>query len=96
MPRAGDLAPAEAGADLEALCGRDGHHRVREGGFQFVEAGFAEARGDVAQHAGDGAAYGVLLVAVFGYEGFHALRGRGGGAADGEVGVDCAAVDCGY
>ena len=58
--RAGHLRAAEAGADLEGLGRGDGEHRVRELGLELVEDGLAEAGGDVADHAGDGAADGVV------------------------------------
>lgn len=58
--RARDLGPAEAGTDLEGLGGGDGEHGVPELGLEFVEDGLAEAGGDVADDAGDGAADGVV------------------------------------
>lgn len=41
VDRARDLGTAEAGPDLEALGRGDAEHGVREGGFEFVEAGLA-------------------------------------------------------
>lgn len=62
-------------------------------GFQFVEAGLAEARGAVADDTGDGAADAVCAVAVFGNQTLHALGRFVVGAAHGEVAVDVVAGD---
>ena len=81
----------EAGADLEALDGGDAHHGVAEEGLELVEAGLAEARGRVADDAGDGAAGGVVGI----FQLLDALLHAGGGvrvrAADGEELVDAGA-----
>lgn len=61
--------------------------------LELVEAGLAEPDGDFADHAGDGAANAVVVVAVvldgFGYAGCGFI----GGAAGGHEGVDGVAVD---
>jgi hypothetical protein len=82
---------AEAGADLESLDGGDAEHGVAEGGLELVEAGLAEARGGVADDAGDGAARRVVGVAQLGDEGLHLLRGVRVRAADGQELVDAGA-----
>lgn len=87
------MGAAEAGADLEGLCGGDAEHGVGEDGFQFVEAGLAESGGAVADHAGYGAADAVLTVAEVGDELFHALGGFVVRAAYGQERVDVLAGD---
>ncbi|KAJ0158688.1 hypothetical protein CTA2_11079 [Colletotrichum tanaceti] len=91
--RAGDLAAAEARADLEALGGGDAEHGVGELGLELVEAGFAEGRGGVADDAGDGAADAVLALLELADEVNHLVVGLFVRAADGEVLVDGVAVD---
>lgn len=93
MLRAGELAAAETGADGKGLCGGDGEHGVREHGLELVEAGFAEARGDVADDAGDCAADAVFEVAKVLDERGHAVVCGGVGAAYGDEGVDLRAGD---
>lgn len=56
MPAPRDLRPSEPGPDLEAFGSRNGEHRVRQEGFEFVEGWLAETRRAVADDAGDGAA----------------------------------------
>jgi hypothetical protein len=90
---AGDLAAAEAGADLEALGGGDAEHGVREHGFHLVEGGLAEAAGHVLDDAGDGAADAVVAVAEVLDAGLHLGAGGGVGAAHGHEGIDGLAVD---
>lgn len=62
VDRAGDFAAAEAGADFEALGCGDAEHGVGELGLELVEAGLAQADGDVADDAGDCAADRVVAV----------------------------------
>lgn len=90
----GHFASAEAGADLEALCGWDAEHCVRELGFQLVEARLAEPDGHVADHAGYCPADAVVVVAVVLDRLGHARRRLFVRAADrGEL-VYRGAVDC--
>jgi hypothetical protein len=62
VARAGDLSPTEARADLKALRGGDGEHRVRERRLQLVEHRLAEPRRRAADHARDRPADAVLGV----------------------------------
>lgn len=85
---AGDLAASEAGADLEALGGGDAEHGVGELGLELVEAGLTQTDGDVADHAGDGTADAVVVVAELLDHLGHARGGIGVGAAGGRELVD--------
>ena len=94
MDGPGDFAAAEAGADFEALGGWDGEHCVGDLGLEFVEAGLAQADGDVADHACHGAADAVVAVTVF-LNGFgHAGGSFMVGAAGGCEGVHGLTIDC--
>ena len=90
---AGDLAAAEARADLEALGGGNAEHGVRQLGLELVEAGLAQADGDVADHAGDGAADAVLVVPEGLNHFCHARCGLLVRAASGDEGVNSFTVD---
>lgn len=83
VDRAGHLAAAEAGADLEALGGGNGEHGVGQQCLHLVEARLAQPRGRVPDHAGDGAADAVGAVAELGDVVLHAARGFLVGAAHG-------------
>lgn len=87
------LAAAEAGANLKTLGCGDAEHGVRQLGFEFVEAGLAQTDGHVANHAGDGSADAVVVVAEFLDDFGHARGGLGVGAPDWCILVHCLAVD---
>lgn len=85
------LGAEEAGANLEALDGGDGHDGVAEQGLELVKAGLAQARRGVADDAGDGAAGAVVCVAEGRDALLHALARLLVRAADGEEAVDLVA-----
>lgn len=93
MLGAGDLAAAKAGAELEALGGGDAEHGVRQAGLELVEAGLAQAAGDVADDAGHGSANAVLPVPEVGDALLHPPRGVLVGASHGQELVDGLAVN---
>lgn len=66
------LGAQEAGADLEALDGGDGHHGVAQGGLELVKGRLAQAGRGVADDAGDGASGAVLLFLELGDAVLHA------------------------
>lgn len=90
---AGDLAATEARADLKALGGGDAEHGVRQLGLELVEARLAQADGDVADHAGDGAADAILVVPESLDHFCHARRRLLVRAASGDEGIDSLTVD---
>jgi len=53
---AGDLGSTETRADFKRLGGGYRQHGVSQFGFNLVETGFSETRGDVPDDAGDGSA----------------------------------------
>lgn len=92
----GHFAALKAGTDLETLGCGDAEHSVGEFGFKFVETRFPETDGDVANHAGHGAADAVLIITeVFDKFG-HALGGFGVGTPGWNEGVDGLSADCVY
>lgn len=93
VDRAGHLAAAEAGANLEALGGGDAQHSVGQLRLQLVEARLAQADGHVADDAGHGSANAVLCVAELLDHLGHACGGLGLGAANGSEAVHRWAVD---
>lgn len=88
-----NLATAEAGADLEALGGRDAEHGMRKLGLELVEAGLTQADGHITDHTCDGSTNAVLAVAELLNDLGHACAGLGLRAADGGELVNGFAID---